>query len=89
MQKLDSITKLIDYLRDTFRKKALDQLEFRFIDQLKDIPVSSILTDEVYVVSIIEEAVDPCNIGMIQKVIYLDFSEHIFNNVQLNHFPFF
>lgn len=65
MYELDSITQLINNLRNRLRKESFSQLNFRLIDQLKDILIGSILADKVNIVSVIKEAVDLGNIRMV------------------------
>lgn len=58
------------------------------MDEFKDIPIGCVLADEVDVISVIEETVDLCDVGVVQEVIDLDLAKDVFNNVQLDHLPF-
>lgn len=86
---LHSITQLVNNFGNCLCKQSLSQLNPWLIDQLKDILISGVLTNKVNIVPVIEEAIDLGNIRMVQEVVDLNLSEHIFNNIQFDHFPFF
>lgn len=87
MQEPNSIAKLICNLRHTLTKQPFHELQFRLVNEFKDIPICGVLADEVDVVPVIEETVNLGDIGVVQEVIDLDLSKDVFNNVQLDHLP--
>jgi hypothetical protein len=88
VQKPDGVAELVDDAGDVVAEEPLGQFESGFVDEFVDVAVGGVLADEVDVVAVVEEAVDPGHVRVVQEVVDLDLPKHVFNNVQFHHLPF-